>query len=253
MSTRCFYVTTPIYYVNDDPHIGHCYTTILADVLARYHRMFGYEVHFQTGTDEHGQKVQQAAAARGVSPKQHCDEYSQRFKEMWKRLGIQYDHFIRTTDADHQRTVQTLLQRLHDKDDIYKHTYSGWYNVSDEMFISDSDVTEEGKESGKIIFVSEDNYFLRLSKYQDWLLNYLSDVKPAFILPETRRNEVIGLLRQPVGDLCISRPKSRLEWGIELPFDKDYVTYVWIDALTNYITGIGWPDSPEFQKWWPHA
>ncbi len=253
MSARRFYVTTPIYYVNDDPHIGHCYTTILADVLARYHRMFGYEVHFQTGTDEHGQKVQQAAAARGVTPKQHCDEYSQRFKEMWERLGIQYDRFIRTTEVDHKKTVQALLQKLHDKGDIYKHTYSGWYNVSDEMFISDSDVTEEGKESGKIIFVSEDNYFLRLSRYQDWLLNYLSDVKPAFILPESRRNEVIGLLRQPVGDLCISRPKSRLEWGIELPFDKDYVTYVWIDALTNYITGIGWPDSPEFEKWWPHA
>jgi methionyl-tRNA synthetase len=253
MSERRFYVTTPIYYVNDDPHIGHCYSTILADVLARYHRMFGYEVRFQTGTDEHGQKVQQAAAARGVTPQQHCDEFSQHFRKMWERLGIQYDHFIRTTDEDHKKTVRVLLQCLFDQGDIYKHTYSGWYNVSDEMFISDSDVTEEGKETGKIVFVSEDNYFLRLSKYQEWLLNYLTVENPTFILPESRRNEVIGLLRQPVGDLCISRPKSRLGWGIELPFDTDYVTYVWIDALTNYITGIGWPDSAEFEKWWPHS
>ncbi len=253
MSERRFYVTTPIYYVNDSPHIGHCYTTILADVLARYHRFFGDEVHFQTGTDEHGQKVQQAAAARGVTPQQNCDEFSQRFREMWQRLGIQYDHFIRTTDADHKKTVRALLQCLFDQGDIYKHTYSGWYNISDEMFISDSDVTEEGKESGKIVFVSEDNYFFRLSKYQNWLLNYLTVENPTFILPESRRNEVIGLLRQPVSDLCISRPKSRLGWGIELPFDADYVTYVWFDALTNYITGIGWPDSPAFEKWWPHA
>jgi methionyl-tRNA synthetase len=248
-----FYVTTPIYYVNDRPHIGHSYTTILADVLARYHRLFGDEVRFQTGTDEHGQKVQQSAAARGITPQQQCDEYSARFKEMWELLGIAPDRFIRTTEEGHKKTVQVILQRLFDQGDIYKDTYSGWYNVSDEMFISDSEVTDEGKESGRIIQVSETNYFFKLSKYQDWLVDYLEKENPEFIVPESRRNEVLGLLRDPVADLCISRPKARLSWGIELPFDRDYVSYVWIDALVNYISGLDWPGSPEFQKWWPHA
>ncbi|GMV66276.1 MAG: methionine--tRNA ligase [Candidatus Omnitrophica bacterium] len=253
MAEGRLYITTPIYYVNDQPHIGHTYTTVLADVLARYHRLFGYEVKFMTGTDEHGQKVQQSALARGLSPQQQCDEYSQRFKEMWSLFEIVYDRFIRTTEEDHKRTVQALLQKLYDQGDIFKHTYTGWYNVSDEMFISESDVTEEGKQSGRIIQVSEENYFFRLSKYQDWLARYINEENPDFIQPESRRNEVLGLLRQPVNDLCISRPKSRLSWGIEMPFDPDYVTYVWVDALINYISGIGWPDSPEFSYWWPDA
>jgi methionyl-tRNA synthetase len=239
--------------VNDQPHIGHSYTTILADVLSRYHRLFGDEVRFQTGTDEHGQKVQQAAQARGVSPQQNCDEFYERFREMWDLLEIKYDRFIRTTDTDHKQRVQEFLQILYDKGDIYRATYEGWYNVSDEMFISDSEVTDEGKESGRIIRFAEDNYFFRMTRYADWLRQYLSEENPTFILPESRRNEILGLLRQPVNDLCISRPKSRLAWGIELPFDKDYVTYVWVDALTNYITGLGWHDSGEFTKWWPHC
>jgi methionyl-tRNA synthetase len=254
MSLGRFYVTTPIYYVNDEPHIGHAYTTILADVLARYHRLFGDEVRLQTGTDEHGQKIQQTAAKRGVTPQEQCDEFAKRFEEMWDLLEIEESRFfIRTTQDFHKRAVQHILQKLFDQGDIYKHTYSGWYNVSDEMFIADSDVTEEGKESGRIIQVSEENYFFRLSKSQDWLVDYLERDNPGFILPESRRNEVLGLLRQGISDLCISRPKSRLEWGIELPFDRDYVTYVWIDALVNYISGIGWPDSPEYQKWWDDA
>ena len=250
---RRFYVTTPIYYVNDRPHIGHSYTTILADVLARYHRLFGDEVRFQTGTDEHGQKVQQSAAARGITPQEQCDQFSPRFQEMWETLEIKPDRFIRTTEDSHKATVQAVLQKLFDQGDIYKDTYSGWYNVSDEMFISDSEVTEEGKQAGLVIHMSESNYFFRLSKYQDWLADYLQNEKPDFILPESRRNEVLGLLRDPVQDLCISRPKTRLQWGIELPFDVDYVTYVWFDALLNYISGIGWPDSGDFEKWWPHT
>lgn len=253
MAAGRLFITTPIYYVNDQPHIGHTYTTVLADVLARYHRLFGYEVRFLTGTDEHGQKVQQSALARGLTPQQQCDEYSQRFKAMWSTFEISYDRFIRTTEPDHKRTVQSLLQKLYDQGDIYKHTYTGWYNVADEMFISDSDVTEEGKQAGRIIQFSEENYFFRLSKYQDWLVRYLSEENPGFIEPESRGNEVLGLLRQPVNDLCISRPKSRLSWGIEMPFDSEYVTYVWVDALINYISGIGWPDSPDFSYWWPHT
>jgi len=254
MAENRIYITTPIYYVNDAPHIGHSYSTILADVLARYHRLFGDQVRFQTGADEHGQKVQQSAAARGVTPQQHCDEYSPRFQEMWEKLGISPDHlFIRTTSDSHKQAVQALLQKLHDQGDIYKDSYTGWYSVSDEMFITDTEVTEEGKEAGRIIEVSEENYFFRVNKYKDWLIDYLENQNPGFILPQTRRNEVLGMLRQPLSDLCISRPKSRLEWGIELPFDSDYVTYVWFDALVNYISGLGWPDSEDFQIWWPHS
>jgi methionyl-tRNA synthetase len=252
MSAERFYVTTPIYYVNDAPHIGHSYTTILADVLFRYHRLFGHQVRFQTGVDEHGQKVQQAAAKRGVTPQEQADLYSQRFCEMWKLLNIHPDHlFFRTTDPEHKRRVGILLQRLFDQGDIYQETYTGWYNVSDEMFVTEKEVTEEDKESGRVIQVSESNYFFRLSKYKDWLIQYLEE-HPDFILPVSRRNEILGMLRQPaVGDLCITRPKARLSWGIELPFDHDYVTYVWIDALMNYITGLGWPESAEFTTWWP--
>jgi methionyl-tRNA synthetase len=250
MAQGRFYVTTPIYYVNDQPHIGHSYTTILADVLARYRRLFGQETRLQTGTDEHGQKVQQTAAKRGVTPQEQCDEFSRRFEAMWDLLEIQSERlFIRTTEERHKKAVQTILQRLFDQGDIRKDTYSGWYNVSDEMFISEADVTEEGKESGRIIQVSEDNYFFCLSKYQDWLIDYI-EKNPGFILPETRKNEVLGLLRQGISDLCISRPKSRLEWGIELPFDKEYVTYVWFDALVNYISGLSWPGAPDFNRWW---
>jgi len=244
-----FYVTTPIYYVNDEPHIGHAYTTILADVVARFHRALGDETYFLTGTDEHGQKVQQAAEKRGVDPQQHVDEYVVRFQDKWDALDIQYDQFIRTTQEHHKSVVSHLLQKLWDKDLIYKDTYEGWYSVAEERFLTDKEY-EEG-EWRDVRRLSETNYWFKMSAYQEDLINYIHD-NPDFIQPAFRKNEVLGFLRQKLGDLCISRPKSRLNWGIELPFDSEYVTYVWFDALTNYISAIGYPDQEEnFKKWWP--
>lgn len=244
-----FYVTTPIYYVNDEPHIGHAYTTILADVVARFHRALGDDTYFLTGTDEHGQKVQQAAEKRGVDPQQHVDEYVKRFQEKWDALNIQYDQFIRTTQDHHKSVVSYLLQKLWDKGLIYKDTYEGWYSVAEERFLTDKEY-EEG-EWRDVKRLSETNYWFKMSAYQEDLINYIHD-NPDFIQPAFRKNEVLGFLRQELGDLCISRPKSRLNWGIELPFDNDYVTYVWFDALTNYISAIGYPDNDEnFKKWWP--
>lgn len=244
-----FYVTTPIYYVNDAPHIGHAYTTILADVLARFHRELGYDVFFLTGVDEHGQKVQQAAEKRGLPPKQHCDELSPRFSNLWKQLEISNDDFIRTTQERHTTVVQAILQKVYDQGDIYQKEYEGLYSVSEERFI-----TEKEAESGQfrdVRTLKEKNYFFRMSKYQERLIKYIED-HPQFIRPESRRNEMLGFLRQPLGDLCISRPKSRLSWGIEIPFDRDYVTYVWFDALINYISAPGFmADEPRFNRWWP--
>jgi methionyl-tRNA synthetase len=244
-----FYVTTPIYYVNDEPHIGHAYTTILADVISRFHRAQGDETYFLTGTDEHGQKVQQAAEKRGVDPQQHVDEYVLRFQEKWDALNINYDQFIRTTQENHKSVVRYLLQKLYDKGLIYKDTYEGWYSVAEERFLTDKEY-EEG-EWRDVRRLSETNYWFKMSAYQEDLNNYIHD-NPDFIQPSFRANEVLGFLRQDLGDLCISRPKSRLNWGIELPFDSDYVTYVWFDALTNYISAIGYPNETEnFEKWWP--
>ncbi len=244
-----FYVTTPIYYVNDEPHIGHAYTTILADVLARFHRNLGDDTYFLTGTDEHGQKVQQAAEKRHVEPQVHVDEYVKRFQQKWDLLDIKYDQFIRTTQDNHKRVVTHLLQTLWDRDLIYKDTYEGWYSVAEERFLTDKEY-EEG-EWRDVRKLSETNYWFKMSDYQEQLVNYIHD-NPGFIQPDFRRNEVLGFLRQPLGDLCISRPKSRLSWGIELPFDSEYVTYVWFDALTNYISAIGYPeDGDMFGKWWP--
>lgn len=244
-----FYVTTPIYYVNDEPHIGHAYTTILADVVARFHRALGDETYFLTGTDEHGQKVQQAAEKRGVSSQQHVDEYVVRFQEKWDALNIHYDQFIRTTQDNHKSVVSYLLQKLWDKSLIYKDTYEGWYSVAEERFLTDKEY-EEG-EWRDVKRLSESNYWFKMSAYQEDLINYIHD-NPDFIQPTFRKNEVLGFLRQELGDLCISRPKARLNWGIELPFDDDYVTYVWFDALTNYISAIGYPNEDEnFKKWWP--
>lgn len=244
-----FYVTTPIYYVNDKPHIGHAYTTILADVLARYHKIEGQRVFFLTGVDEHGQKVQQAAEKRGLSPQQHCDEMAPRFLELWKRLEIQNDDFVRTTQERHTNIVQLALQKVYDNGDVYSDEYEGWYSVAEERFI-----TETEMQSGQFRDVKklkEKNYFFRMSKYQQRLIDHIES-HPGFIQPESRRNEMLGFLRQPLGDLCISRPKARLSWGIELPFDKEYVTYVWFDALMNYISMIGWgSDEKRFKEWWP--
>jgi len=248
-----FYVTTPIYYVNDRPHIGHAYTTILADVLARYHRSLGDDTFFLTGTDEHGQKVQNAAEKHGVSPQQHCDETVLRFQELWKRLGITNDRFIRTTQAEHKRVVAEVLQDLYDRGEIYKADYTGWYCVGDERFFTEKDLVD-GKcpECGReVTAITESNYFFRMSKYQDWLIEYIQ-THPDFIQPAFRANETLGFLKKPLADLCISRPKSRLSWGIELPFDKDYVCYVWFDALLNYVSAVGYRSNDEmFARWWP--
>ena len=248
-----FYVTTPIYYVNDKPHIGHSYTTILADVLARFNRSAGNNTYFLTGTDEHGQKVQRAAEKNNLDCQQHCDETVVRFKELWQKLGITHDRFIRTTDAFHKEVVQKVLQDLFDRDLIYKAEYTGWYCVGCERFFTEKDLVEGkcpdcGRDVNEIV---ESNYFFRMSKYQDWLIEYI-ETHPDFILPKFRANETLGFLRRELEDLCISRPKSRLAWGIELPFDKDYVCYVWFDALLNYLSGVGYlQNDEEFAKWWP--
>ena len=249
MNNRVFYITTPIYYVNDDPHIGHAYTTILADVLSRYHRNAGEETLFLTGLDEHGQKVQQAASDRDVAPQQHCDEMAPRFTRLWKKLHISNDDFIRTTENRHKRVVQDILERVYANGDIYEDEYEGLYSVSEERFITDKEA--ESGEFRDIKELKEKNYFFKMGNYQQALIDHISS-HPTFIQPEHRKNEITGFLKQPLNDLCISRPKSRLNWGIELPFDSNYVTYVWFDALINYITAAGFGSNQEsFSKWWP--
>jgi len=246
---KIFYITTPIYYVNDIPHIGHAYTTILADVISRYQKQIGSDSFFLTGLDEHGQKVQEAAKKRGVNPLQHCDEMAKRFTSLWQKLHISNDDFIRTTEQRHQKVVKKILNIVNDAGDIYEDEYEGLYSISEERFI-----TEKESESGQfrdIKKLKEKNYFFKMSKYQDQLIDHINN-NPKFIQPEHRKNEILGFLKQPLNDLCISRPKSRLDWGIELPFDSNYVTYVWFDALINYITAPGYgEDHQEFQKFWP--
>tara|TARA_Y100001970_G_scaffold292723_2_gene435471 strand:+ start:3874 stop:5379 length:1506 start_codon:yes stop_codon:yes gene_type:complete len=244
-----FYITTPIYYVNDAPHIGTAYTTILADVISRYQKQLGKDSFFLTGLDEHGQKVQDAAIKRGVNPKDHCDEMSESFTSLWSRLHISNNDFIRTTEDRHKIVVEKILNIVYDAGDIYEDEYEGLYSVSEERFI-----TEKEAESGQfrdIKKLKEKNYFFRMSKYQKRLIEHINS-NPMFIKPEHRKNEILGFLKQPLNDLCISRPKSRLNWGIELPFDSDYVTYVWFDALINYITAPGFLDDKiSFDKYWP--
>ncbi len=252
-----FYITTPIYYVNDTPHIGHAYTTIVADVLARYHRLFDEDVFFLTGTDEHGQKVQNAAKARGLEPQAHCDEMVKQFQTAWSNLLITPNFFIRTTMEFHKGVVQECLQRLFERGEIYAQPYEGWYCESEEIFYTEKDLVNGLSPTGKPVQkISEQNYFFRMSKYQEALVKHIES-HPEFIRPDGKRSEVLGFLRQPLEDLCISRPKSRLTWGIEIPFDRDYVTYVWFDALLNYASGIGLFQGPEkqavFDKLWPHA
>jgi methionyl-tRNA synthetase len=250
-----FYVTTPIYYVNDVPHIGHAYTTIAADVLARYWRLRGRAVFFLTGLDEHGQKVQQAAAKAGIDPQAHCDALAPQFQHLWRRLNISHDAFIRTTDRRHKQVVQRCLQQLFDKHLIYKSDYSGWYCTFDERFWTEKDLADGLCPDCRrpVERLSEHNYFFKMGQYQARLLRYIQE-HPEFIRPESRCNEVLGFLTtQTLGDLSISRPKARLSWGIELPFDKDYVTYVWFDALVNYVSALEYlpPGNPAGQCFWP--
>ena len=244
-----FYISTPIYYVNDKPHIGHAYTTILADVIARFYRQLNYDTFFLTGLDEHGQKVQEAASNRKVEPQDHCNEMAPRFTELWEKLHISNDDFIRTTEERHKKVVQEFLQLVFDKGDIYKDEYTGLYSVSEERFI-----TEKEAESGMfrdIKELKEINYFFKMSNFQTQLIEHIEN-NNNFIQPAHRKNEILGFLKQPLSDLCISRPKSRLNWGIELPFDDEYVTYVWFDALINYLTATGYgEDDLSYNKWWP--
>jgi len=253
--SNSFYVTTPIYYVNDVPHIGHAYTTIAADVITRWHRQAGRDAYFLTGTDEHGQKVYDAATARGVSPQAHADELCQPFQRLWERLEITNDDFIRTTQPRHTRVVKAALQKLYDAGDIYAADYEGWYSKSEERFWTEKDLVD-GKcpmSGNPVEWLKEKNYFFKMSKYADQLREWIED-HPDFLRPKSRKNEVLGYLKKEVGDLCISRPVSRLSWGIPLPFDEGFVTYVWFDALLNYCSGVGYhPDdsTEEFEKRWP--
>jgi methionyl-tRNA synthetase len=250
--SKSFYITTPIYYVNASPHIGHAYTTIVADALARYHRMAGEDTFFVTGTDEHGDKIAEAAQKAGITPKEYADKISTQFRNLWPELSITNDYFIRTTDTNHIETVRNILQKVYDAGDIYFGQYEGYYCVGCERFYMEKELVE-GKcpdHQTKPEYRKESNYFFRMSKYQDWLINYIKE-NPDFIRPERYKNEVLAFLRDPLEDLCISRPKTRLQWGITLPFDENYVTYVWFDALINYITALDYPQGDKFKKFWP--
>jgi len=252
-----YYFTTPIFYVNADPHIGHTYTTVVVDTLARYHRLCGEDCYFLTGTDEHGDKIAEVAQARGESPQAVADHFSNQFRDTWDRLGISYDRFIRTTEADHAKIVQTILQQLYDEGHIHFKEYEGLYCVGCERFLTDRDMVdglcrdhERAPESR-----SEANYFFDMGAHFAWLTGYIES-HPDYIRPERYKNEVLAMLTEESGlggELCISRPRNRLDWGIELPFDRDYVCYVWFDALINYVTGIGYPDGPDFARYWAHA
>ena len=248
-----FYITTPIYYVNARPHIGHAYTTVACDTIARRQRMMGYDTFFLTGTDEHGQKIERAAQAAGKTPQQFADDVSAQFRALWNRMGITYDDYIRTTEDRHKKRATELFKRIRDNGYIYKGSYSGQYCVSDEMYV-EVGPGEPCPECGRITeTIQEENYFFRLSAFQDQLLKLYAD-QPDFIRPETRRNEVISFVNGGLRDLSISR--STFSWGIPVPDDPKHIMYVWLDALTNYITAIGYGSShpgaqDAFEKYWP--
>ncbi|MHC1790285.1 methionine--tRNA ligase [Solidesulfovibrio sp.] len=250
-----FFITTPIYYVNAKPHLGHAYTTIVADALARFHALCGEEVFFLTGTDEHGDKIAEAAAKAGQTPKEYADAISGLFSGLWPKLGITPTRFIRTTDADHVAAVKRALQLVYDQGDIYFGEYGGHYCKGCERFLTEKELVDGLCPDHKVKpdYIAEKNYFFRMSKYQGQLLEHIR-ANPDFIRPRQYRNEVVSLLESgALDDLCISRPKSRLTWGVELPFDDNFVTYVWFDALLNYLTAVGWPESPDFPAWWGAA
>lgn len=250
-----FYITTPIYYVNGSPHLGHAYTTLVADSLARFHRAMGRETYFLTGTDEHGDKIVQAADKAGITPQALVDANSAAFRSLWERFGITNTGFVRTTEERHKRCVQAILQKVFDAGDIYHGEYSGHYCFGCERFLTDKELVEGKCPDHQTApeLISEKNYFFRMSKYQSWLAEHIK-ANPGFIRPQRYEAEVLSMLEAGVlEDLCISRPKSRLTWGIELPFDTDYVCYVWFDALLNYVSALDWPDGPEFRTFWPVA
>ncbi len=248
-----FYITTPLYYVNAKPHLGHAYTNILSDTFARYHRLRGEKVFFLTGTDEHGTKIEKAARSEHKDPRSYVEEIVPQFKSLWKLLGIEYDYFIRTTDGNHKRSVQNMLRDLEARGEIYKASYTGWYCTPCESFW-----TERELRGGKcpdcareVQHLSEENYFFKLSKYQKWLMAYIEE-HPDFIRPQIRRNEILGFLREPLEDLCVTRPRARLAWGIDYPTSKEHVVYVWFDALVNYVSAVGFTlDPKKFETYWP--
>ncbi len=248
------YITTPIYYVNAQPHLGHAYTTIVADTYARFKRLTGDSVRFQTGTDEHGDKIAEAAASEGVSPKEYVDRISGMFRETWPQLDVEPDNFIRTTDPEHVTTVQNILQQVYDKGDIYFDKYTGLYCTGCERFLTEKELVDGKCPDHQTVpeEITEENYFFKMSRYQKELIDHIK-TNSDFITPQRYRNEVLSFLSEPLEDLCISRPTSRLTWGIPLPFDKNFVTYVWFDALINYLTGIGYPHGDNFQKYWGAA
>jgi methionyl-tRNA synthetase len=242
---KTFFITTAIDYTNSSPHIGHAYEKVLADVIARYHRLKGDNVFFLTGVDQHGQKVQQSAEKAGVPPAEFVKEITQKFVDLWKKLDVKYDKWAETTSDQHKKVVQGILQRLFDAGQIYKDKQGGYYSIRQEQFLTDKERGldgEFGPEWGQIEFREEENYYFKLSQHKEWLLRYLDDRKDA-VIPDFRQTELRNGVEKLSGDLCISRPKTRLDWGIELPFDKDFVNYVWFDALTNYISFAGYDPS----------
>ena len=257
---KTFYITTAIDYTNSAPHIGHAYEKVLADVIARYHRLKGEKVFYLTGVDQHGQKVQQSAAKAGVAPAEFVKGVTQKFVDLWKKLDVKYDAWAETIDPRHQKVVQGILQRLKNDEQIYKDKQSGYYSVRQEQFLTDKERGPDGEfgpEWGQIEFREEENYYFKLSQHKDWLLRYIDNRKDA-VIPDFRHTELRNAIERISSDLCISRPKSRLDWGIELPFDQDFVTYVWFDALTNYISFAGYDPKidnyekqpPEFRDRW---
>ncbi len=252
--TSTYYITTPIYYVNAKPHLGHAYTTIIGDALKRFHQMSGFDSYFLTGTDEHGDKVLRAAEEKGIKPKEFADEISSLYQNIWPELDISNDDFIRTTQERHIKVVQEILTRVYDAGDIHFGSYGGHYCYGCERFYTEKELVDglcpDHLEAPA--YIEEENYFFEMSKYQDWLIDHIKS-NPDFIRPERYKNEVLAFLREPLEDLCISRPKSRLDWGITLPFDNKFVAYVWFDAVINYISGLGFPDGELYKKYWPSA
>ncbi|HVT71518.1 MAG TPA: methionine--tRNA ligase [Lacunisphaera sp.] len=245
---KSFYLTTAIDYVNGSPHLGHAYEKVLTDVIARFRRQMGDRVHFLTGVDEHGQKVQASARKRGIPPQQFVDEVSAEFRALLPRLNISNDDFIRTTEPRHKQVVREVLQQLFAKGEIYKAEYKGFYSTRQEQFLQDKDRNPDGtwpEIFGEVTEIVEANYFFKLAQYQDWLVRFLQE-NEAFIFPAYRQKQVLEFLKEPLNDLCISRPRERLEWGIPLPFDENYVTYVWFDALLNYYSAV--VDRPEIWR-----
>ncbi len=245
-----FYITTAIDYANGSPHLGHAYEKVLTDVIARHRRLTGRKVHFLTGIDEHGQKVVQTAEKAGTTPEALTARVAPLFIDLCKRLEISNDDFIRTSEERHKQVVRRILQDLHDKGDIYKDTYRGYYSVRQEQFVLEKEKVDGlwPEIYGEVVEIEEENYFFRLSTYQDWLIDFLKT--ETFVYPAYRQKQVLEFLREPINDLCISRPRSRLSWGIPIPFDEDFVTYVWFDALINYISAVGY-GTDRFSEHWP--